>query len=78
MKIDDISIKRSAISSQGAFHMHVEFAGHVFDGWFDDFGGYLQAVSDLGTFIGVRTGKIRPQDAKFSSSREIAPGVIPS
>jgi hypothetical protein len=72
--IEDISISRSAISTQGAFHMHVEFMGHKFDGWFDDFGGFLQATSDLATFIAVRTGKIKAKDARFTSSRDIAPG----
>lgn len=76
MKIDDISITRSVASTNGTFHMHVEFMGNVFDGWFDDFGGYLQAVSDLATFIGVRTGKIKPGEAHLSSSRDIAPGVV--
>lgn len=56
--------------------MHVEFAGHQFDGWFDDFGGYLNAVSDLATFIGVRTGKIKAKDAKFTSTRDIAPAGV--
>ena len=77
MRIDDISIVRSKLSTQGKYHLHVEFTGHQFDGWFDDFGGFLQAVSDLATFIGVRTGKIKPKDAKITSSRDIAaPGGL--
>lgn len=76
MKLDDISISRSALGTNGKYHMHVEFMGHKFDGFFDDLGGFLQATSDLGTFIGVRTGKIKPKDARFSSTRDIQGGNV--
>lgn len=77
MKFDDISIRRSAIPSVGGrFHLEAEIGGMKFDLWFDDLGGFLQAVHDLGGAMAVRLGKARAQDSRFLASRDMAPGVI--
>lgn len=77
VRIDDISITRShVINAGGRFHLHAEVQGLKFDGFFDDIGGFLHAVSDLATFIAARNGKLSAAKASKFSSRDIAPGTV--
>lgn len=76
MKFDDISITRAlVVNNGGRFHIKVEVAGCKFDGFFDDLGGFLHAVSDLATFVAVRTGKAKADEASRFASRSFAPGT---
>jgi hypothetical protein len=76
MKIDDISITRSVVvNSGGRFHLKAEVGGLKFDGFFDDFGGFLTAVRDFGAFIAVRHGKMTAAQGNSLTSRNMAPGA---
>lgn len=73
MQLDDISIKRSAIPTSGRFHLQAEVGGYKFDGFFDDFGGFLTAVRDFGAFVALRNGKLTLAQANKISTRDFAP-----
>jgi len=74
MHIEDISITRSAAHAR-AWQLHIEVNGLKYDGWFDDFGGFLTAIQDAATFFAYRAGKMSMKAANEMSSRMIAPGV---
>lgn len=57
MHINDISITRSSLHAR-AWKLHLEINGLTYDGWFDDFGGFLGAIQDAATFFAYRAGKL--------------------
>lgn len=71
MIITDIGIERSLMHAR-AWKMHVEIGGCRFDGYFEDFGGFITAVTECAKFFSVRAGLLRVKDAKFT--REVQPG----
>lgn len=68
MHISDISITRSTLHAR-AWKLHMEIGGLTYDGWFDDFGGFLTAIQDAATFFAYRAGKMSLKAANESSSR---------
>lgn len=60
MHIEDISITRSSAHAR-AWQLHIEVGGLTYDGWFDDFGGFLTAIQDAATFFAYRAGKVKPK-----------------
>ena len=74
MRIDDISITRSAFGSAGRFRLSAEVEGLKFDGWFDDFGGFLTAVRDFAAFLALKRGKLTAEQAYGMTSREMTTG----
>jgi hypothetical protein len=75
MRIDDISITRSAFGTAGKFRLSAEVEGMKFDGWFDDFGGFLTAVRDFGTFCALKRGKLTAEQADMLTSRRMTTGT---
>lgn len=71
MHISDISITRSTLHAR-AWKLHMEVNGLSYDGWFDDFGGFLTAIQDAATFFAYRAGKMSLKAANASSSRMLA------
>lgn len=71
MKISDISIERSLMHAH-AWKLHVEINACMFTGYFEDFGGFITAVTECAKFFAVRGGKLRVKDADFT--REVRPG----
>ena len=71
MHIEDISITRSAAHAR-AWQLHIEVNGLKYDGWFDDFGGFLTAIQDAATFFAYRAGKMSLKAANQSASRAIS------
>lgn len=69
MKITDCSLTRSAIMV-GAYTFRMEIGGNVFEGTFDDFGGFVTMVRDMATFYAVRAGKLKAKDA--NATRQMA------
>jgi hypothetical protein len=65
MKLTDISIRRSGVMA--AWIMEITIltpAGEMkTTQHFDDFGGFLTAVKEAGTFFAVRLGRIKSTDA---------------
>lgn len=49
--------------------MHIELNGLKYDGWFDDFGGFLTAIQDAATFFAYRAGRMSLDAANRSASR---------
>lgn len=70
MHLTDISITRSTLHAR-AWKMHLEINGLTYDGWFDDFGGFLTAIQDAATFFAYRAGKMSLKAANQSSSRAL-------
>ena len=70
MHIQDISITRSSAHAR-AWQLHVEVNGLTYDGWFDDFGGFLAAIQDAATFFAYRAGKMSLKAANQTASRAI-------
>jgi len=70
MHIEDISITRSAAHAR-AWQLHLEVNGLKYDGWFDDFGGFLTAIQDAATFFAYRAGKMSLKAANQTASRAI-------
>lgn len=66
MRLIDISIKRSAVMP-GSFVMEIVVDTPMGEmkttQYFDDFGGFLTAVQEAGTFFAVRLGRIKTGDA---------------
>jgi len=71
MHINDISITRSGLHAR-AWKLHMEVGGLTYDGWFDDFGGFLTAIQDAATFFAYRAGKMSLKAANETASRMIA------
>ena len=71
MHISDISITRSPLHAR-AWKLHMEVNGLSYDGWFDDFGGFLTAIQDAATFFAYRAGKMSLAAAQQSASRLLA------
>ncbi|HEX4325260.1 MAG TPA: hypothetical protein VH105_00500 [Burkholderiales bacterium] len=68
MHISDIGITRSSLHAR-AWKLHIEMNGLSYDGWFDDFGGFLTAIQDAATFFAYRAGKMSLSAANETSSR---------
>lgn len=68
MRLTDISVTKSALHAR-AWKLHIEINGLTYDGWFDDFGGFLTAIQDAATFFAYRAGKMSAQAAAATSSR---------
>jgi len=73
MHISDISITRSRLHAR-AWKLHIEVNGLTYDGWFDDFGGFLTAIQDAATYFAYRAGKMSLAAANASSTRLIRAG----
>jgi hypothetical protein len=71
MHLNDISITRSGLHAR-AWKLHMEVGGLTYDGWFDDFGGFLTAIQDAATFFAYRAGKMSLKAANETASRMIA------
>jgi len=71
MHISDISITRSAAHAR-AWKLRLEINGLTYEGWFDDFGGFLTAIQDAATFFAYRAGKMSLKAANETASRMIA------
>jgi len=71
MHITDIGITRSGLHAR-AWKMHLEIGGLKYEGWFDDFGGFLTAIQDAATFFAYRAGKMSLKAANETSSRMLA------
>lgn len=72
MRIDDIVLKKSPVHER-AWVLHVEMTGYKFSGYFDDWGGFLTAVTECATFFAVRWGKAKLNDSKRFMTRDVAP-----
>lgn len=77
MKIEDISIEKS-LTHERAWILRGEIQGLKFTGYFDDFGGFLTAVQEMGTFFAHRLGKLSHTEAQRHLTRNVAPGSKPS
>jgi hypothetical protein len=76
MKLTDISIRRSGVMQAWLMEITVLTpAGEMkTTQHFDDFGGFLTAVREAGTFFAVRLGKIAASDANSRLlTRPVAP-----
>lgn len=71
MRIHDCSLTRSLAHAR-AWHFHMEINGFTFDGWFEDFGGFLAMMKDCAKFFAVRHGLLRVRDAGLT--RPTMPG----
>ena len=65
MKLTDISVRRSGVMQAWVMEITVDTpAGEMkATQHFDDFGGFLTAVKEAGTFFAVRLGRIKSTDA---------------
>lgn len=68
MHISDIGITRSSLHVR-AWKLHIEMNGLSYDGWFDDFGGFLTAIQDAATFFAYRAGKMSLAAAHKTSNQ---------
>lgn len=68
MDIQDISITKSGLHAR-AWKLHIEVDGLTYDGWFDDFGGFLTAIQDAATFFAYRAGKMSLKAANESAKK---------
>lgn len=71
MKITHISIEKSYLD-RAAWKLELEVNGCKFTGFFDDFGGFLTAVTEATKFFAIRAGKLRVKDANLT--RPVVPG----
>jgi hypothetical protein len=65
MKLTDISIRRSGVMRAWVMEISVMTPSGEMKSTqhFDDFGGFLTAVKEAGTFFAVRLGRIKSQEA---------------
>lgn len=71
MRITDIFIKKSPVHER-AWTLHIEINQCQYTGYFDDFGGFITAVTEAAKYFAVRAGKLRVRDANLT--REVVPG----
>ena len=71
MRIKNILIQKSPVHD-AAWAMHIEINDCKFSGYFDDFGGFITAVTEAAKFFAVRAGKLRVRDANLT--RQVVPG----
>ncbi|QDX22141.1 hypothetical protein FP568_13320 [Pandoraea pnomenusa] len=71
MRFTDISIIKSA-AHQHAWVLSIEINECRFTGYFNDFGGFITAVTEAAKFFAVRAGKLRVKDANLT--RVVVPG----
>lgn len=70
MKIDDISITRSAVMP-GNFALHIESGGYQYTGYFDSLMGFMQACAEAIKFFGQVHGAITvDKDGTVRSTRK--------
>lgn len=70
MHITHISV-RPAATVQG-WLLEIEINSCRFTGAFDDFGGFITAVTECAKYFAVRAGKLRVKDANLT--RAVVPG----
>ena len=68
MNINDISITKSGLHAR-AWKLHIEMNELTYDGWFDDFGGFLTAIQDAATFFAYRAGKMSIKAAQEAAGK---------
>lgn len=71
MRIQNILIQKSPVHDH-AWVMHIEVNDCKFSGYFDNFGGFITAVTEAAKFFAVRAGKLRVKDANLT--RVVVPG----
>lgn len=71
MRIQNILIQKSPMHDR-AWAMHIEINDCKFSGYFDDFGGFITAVTEAARFFAIRAGKLRVKDANLT--RQVVPG----
>jgi len=80
LKLTDVSIRKSPVARSWVMEVTVDTpAGEMkTTQYFDDFGGFLTAVKEAGTFFAVRLGKIKADAANKKLTRQVAPnpGVL--
>lgn len=70
MRITHISIHRAATID--GWLLEIEINSCRFTGAFDNFGGFITAVTEAAKFFAVRAGKLRVKDANLT--RVVVPG----
>lgn len=68
MNLQDIKITKSGLHAR-AWKIHIEVNGLTYDGWFDDFGGFLTAIQDAATFFAYRAGKMSLKAAQEAAGK---------
>lgn len=67
LRLNDIWIKRAAVTGVGDFCLHIDARTQhgdlQFSGYFNDFGGFMTAVKDAGVFFATRMGRIPADQA---------------
>lgn len=71
MRIQNILVQKSPVHDR-AWVMHIEINDCKYTGYFDDFGGFLTAVSEATKFFAIRGGLLRVKDARLT--RQVVPG----
>lgn len=62
MHISDVGISRSFAHAR-AWVFTIEIDGNKFQGYFDDFGGFVTMVTECAKYFAVRVGRLRVRDA---------------
>ncbi|KAF7958223.1 hypothetical protein AWV80_01240 [Cupriavidus sp. UYMU48A] len=70
MRITHISVRPAA--TVAGWLLEIEINQNRFTGAFDDFGGFITAVTEAAKFFAVRMGKLRVRDANLT--RQVVPG----
>jgi hypothetical protein len=71
MKITECSMEKSMVMA-GSWRFIMEISGNRFEGFFDDFGGFLTMVKECAKFFAIRNGLLRVKDAGLT--RKVVPG----